>query len=1065
MNRGPFRHEVIRASAGSGKTFQLTNRFLALLASGVEPDVMLATTFTRKAAGEILDRVLARLAYAAGDAIADKKLAKDIGQGSCDRDRFTVLLRSLLRNLHRLRISTLDSFYNTLARSFTLEIGLPPGWSIGEETDDDALREDALEQVLRQQPEDLDRLMSLLSKGEVRRSVHADLKKVIGEHYTVFRGSERHAWEFLQVPEPIPSSELAAVLESLRLFDFSVCRHKGFINARDDDVARFEAQDWPEFIAKGLAAIVASGNPVYFNRPIPDEAQALYRRLLQHAGSQILGKIAAQTRATWQLLEDFHLEFWQLKQESGSMRFDDVTQTLVEALGRAALSPQALAFRLDGAVEHLMLDEFQDTSLPQWRVLKPMAQAIIRGAAGAPCSFFCVGDVKQAIYGWRGGMAEILNGLQDSLGTLEITPLDQSWRSSQSIIDLVNQVFGSLRRVTELEKCRAGLDGWASRFQAHTTVKKDAPGYVRVETGPAQLDGEKVEGQRERHFVHVAREIAGLFKNASGLSIGILCRKNDAVARMIYELRQQKVEASEEGGKPLTDSPAVEVILSLFTLADHPSHSIARFHLENSPPQLGIGRISDPDAFAHTLRAEILAEGYGPFTLRWANKLKPACDERDLRRLQQLVDMAFDFQPRSTLRPVDFVNLVREKRVLDPTGASVRVMTIHGAKGLEFNIVVLPECDDNLTGQSPPFVVGRDPKSLEVSFVCRYANEATQRLLSDEERCAFEEDRRGQVEESLSTLYVAMTRAIHALHIFIPGRRSPDRKDAWYNLLWQILPFNATKKEWPECKVLYDYGDPNWTSRLALKPRPKIVEEPKPPNTIVFADKGAHRRGLEQVAPSHRERGGVVRLQQLFHPSEGTGMAAGRLYHAWFEMIGWIEDGIPSNADLLAAAQKKRTDLPPDIWSKMDEMMATFRQWLDIPTVRMALQRSAYTDPSHPGFPLSLRTVWQAGMGPPKVERERRFLVRDTDGGKFWNGSLDRVVWLGDAERIIAADILDFKTDELAPGNQEGLAQRVEYYRPQLQAYRRAVARLAHLQQECISARLVFPFAACVREV
>src|SRR5262249_4801412 len=181
----------------------------------------------------------------------------------------------------------------------------------------------------------------------------------------------------------------------------SVCRHKGFVKARDGDVSRFEDEDWPQFVANGLAAKVLAGNSEYYNRPIPEVAQALYQILLRHAGSQILGKLADQTRATWQLLERFHGDFWQLKQASGSMRFDDVTQTLVDALGRDALTPETLSFRLDGAVEHLLLDEFQDTSLPQWRVLEPMARTVTKGAPGAPRSFFCVADVKPAIYSAR----------------------------------------------------------------------------------------------------------------------------------------------------------------------------------------------------------------------------------------------------------------------------------------------------------------------------------------------------------------------------------------------------------------------------------------------------------------------------------------------------------------------------------------------------------------------------------------------------------------------------------------------------------------------------------------
>src|SRR5437016_11508170 len=100
MNRQFFSHELIRASAGSGKTHQLTNRYLALLAAGVEPDAILATTFTRKAAGEILDRVLERLAEAAADAADAAKLAGQIGADKLTQKDFRALLRRVFIGLH-----------------------------------------------------------------------------------------------------------------------------------------------------------------------------------------------------------------------------------------------------------------------------------------------------------------------------------------------------------------------------------------------------------------------------------------------------------------------------------------------------------------------------------------------------------------------------------------------------------------------------------------------------------------------------------------------------------------------------------------------------------------------------------------------------------------------------------------------------------------------------------------------------------------------------------------------------------------------------------------------------
>src|SRR5205085_9537912 len=92
-------------------------------------------------------------------------------------------------------------------------------------------------------------------------------------------------------------------------------------------------------------------------------------------------------------------------------------------------------------------------------------------------SFFCVGDVKQAIYGWRGGMASIFNGLRDSLGPLEETPLLESRRSAQPVIDVVNQVFGNVQQFQAGDKAQAALGSWGQRFDKHATVKQNVPCY------------------------------------------------------------------------------------------------------------------------------------------------------------------------------------------------------------------------------------------------------------------------------------------------------------------------------------------------------------------------------------------------------------------------------------------------------------------------------------------------------------------------------------------------------------------------------------------------------------
>ncbi len=1062
MNAVSFGHELLRASAGSGKTHQLTSRYLRLLAAGVEPEAILATTFTRKAAGEILERVLARLANAASQPDQARDLGKDPGLKGLTQETCRGLLRLVLRNFHGMRISTLDSFYIALAGGFSLELGLPAGWSICAPTDDAALRSEALERVLEQDAEAVGRLLPLLAPGESRRSVHGALLQTINVHYEIFRGSARASWELLHASEPPPLAGVRVALENLRALDLSSCGHKGFLTARDGDVARFECEDWSGFVGNGLAQRLATGETSYYNKPIPAAARTLYETLLAHAQSQIVRVLAERTRATWELLDRFHRELWALKQTMGGLRFDEVTQALAEAVSRPALTGAALAFRLDGAIEHLLLDEFQDTALSQWRVLQPLAKAL--WDVKARRSFFCVGDVKQAIFSWRGGMTAIFDRLPAFLGTLSESTLETSQRSTQPIIDVVNAVFGNVARCDVGEKCQDGLAAWAGRFKPHTTVKKDEAGYVCLHTGPALRPESRLVDQRAEHCGEVAEKVRALHLSAPGHDIGILCRKNDTVARMIFDLRELGVEASEEGGNPLSDSPAVELMLSLYTLADHPDHSIAWFHLTHSPLRESLGDVKRRDELSARLRRQLFRDGYGKFAHTWAKALAPACDRRDLSRLQQLIEIAYAYESRSTLRPADFVAWVRQENVADPSAANVRVMTIHAAKGLQFDIVVLPELDSTLLGQPPSFVVGRDPQTLNVNFVCRYAEEGVQevlkKLLPPEQFRAFAEDRQQGIEESLSLLYVAMTRAVYGLYMYVPGPRPKhNRRDAWYNLLLQTL---ALDKQCTENALLYERGDPNWHQHVKSGRVSASLPEPAQPIRLRPADT-AWPRGLERGAPSRSEGEGLISLDRYLHPSEGTGTAAGTLYHAWFATIGWLDDGAPSEGKLLDVAAKIRKDLPMELWRDLDRRLTQFRAWLTQPLLRTVLTRSAYTDVQGPGFPKALADLWSKGFAPQKVEQERRFLLRE--GSRLWDGSFDRVVWLADGNRLVAADVLDFKTDALPPDDDMALAARTAHYRPQLEIYRRAAAQLASLPLDAIALRLVFPFAGRVVEL
>ncbi len=1094
---------IIRASAGTGKTFQLSNRFLTLVRRGVACEAILATTFTRKAAGEILDRVIGRLAEAAGDERKRGELARFTGDEAWSREACLDTLQAVMRSLHRLRVSTLDSLFAQIARSFGLELGFPFGWQIVEELMDKRLRSRAIDAVLTSSDgAQLRTLVHLLTKGEAARSISRLIRDTVDEMYDLFQDTAEEAWRKVPRYKPLDEAQLAATLEDLRAAELPDSRMS---KARDEDWTRAEAGDWDEFLKKGLAGKVAQDELVYYRKPIPETAVAIYRRLIDHVKAELVGRVAAQTEASYALLEMFHVEYQRLKSGYRALRFEDVTRRLAN-VGQA-VDLGSLSFRLDSRIDHLLLDEFQDTSPQQWRVIQPWAQRVTGGAEGT--SFFCVGDVKQAIYGWRGGIAEIFDAIDRQLPGLTPQSLNTSFRSSQPVIDAVNHIFAHITEHPNLGRAEPAVQRWSERFERHTTQRQELAGYVELATAPAA--GEE-ESQREVTFHAAAARIAELVDQAPGRSIGVLMRRNDGVARLIYELRKLDVPASEEGGNPLTDSAAVNVVLSLLRIADHPGDTVSRFHVAHSPlgATAGLEDYRD-DAAARRVslqvRQALVQHGYGATIQGWTRALAPHCSRRELSRLEQLVDKAYDFNATATLRADEFVAFVESTKVADPIPADVRVMTIHQAKGLQFDIVVLPELDGDIVGQPDLVVTHRDDCTLPVDCVCRYASADIQQLLPASFQRMFEDATDRAVTESLCVLYVALTRAIHGLYALIPpstdSERNVPRTQA--GLLRAALA-GAARAE--PAKVLYQHGDPQWyraggeaagekltgvTEVLGTSRRPAVggfggvgdprratrptvggfggVGDPRrapaeascPEIAVRLAPlAGGRRRGWERARPSGLEGGTTVSLQHLLAPSRATAFARGELVHAWMEQIRWIEDGTPDQTQLMSVAQDVLADAPAASVDGQAEL-ARFTAQLASPLVVEMLSRRRYENLRRVGFSAAVAQKLAARHVTATVQNECGFAIRD--GEQLLSGFIDRLVLLEDAGRVVAAEIIDYKTDAFDARDKQQLSGKVAFYSPQLQAYRRAVAQMTKVPADHIVATLLFLEAGVARPV
>ncbi|MFW6169640.1 MAG: UvrD-helicase domain-containing protein [Planctomycetota bacterium] len=1051
---------LIRASAGSGKTFQLTNRYLGLMHDAVPPEQILATTFTRKAAGEILGRVMAGLAQAALDENERLELAGHLRISSLTRSDCLQALERLVRNLHRLHISTLDAFFAQLAGSFSLELGLPPGWRIVESVRDNNLRREAIATTLQgNSKRELERLLQLMAKGEARRSISALVQGAVDDLYELYLETEPAAWQRIPKPKMLGDEAVEAAVETLReapLPDDSRAR-----KARETDVAAAQQHDWSRFINRGLAKKVLEGASTYYRKDLPPALISAYQVLLDHARAALLNQVANQTEATYQLLDKFHQAYVQLKHEARAVRFNDITRSVARSISVSDIQQQL--FRLDASINHLLLDEFQDTSLAQWHVLRAFARHVTMSrdnespAAGSPpSSFFCVGDVKQAIYGWRGGLSEIFEALQHELPELTDQSMNRSYRSSQPVIDTVNQAFSGMTRHPNLGSLEPGVTRWCERFGTHTTNRQELQGYVELCTAPATDQGQSKKEVKSQYVAEYMRE---LVKQSPGYSFGVLVRSNDMVARMIYELRREGVPASEEGGNPLTDSPAVQVLLSLLKLADHPGDTISGFHVATSP--LG-ALLHYPDhrqqdrtlAVAQEVRSELLHEGYGRTILRWAKLLDPYCDHRDRSRLRQFVTLAHGYEPIASLRTRDFLMHVAQERIADPTTAAARVMTVHQAKGLQFDVVVLPDLDYQLAGQPPSCVVGQPSPTEPVDRVCLYRNAEIQKLLPAELQQLFDTHARRSADEAMCVLYVALTRPIHALHMVIDPSAKSERElhktpaGLLRGALTDGRPVGPQERP-------YRCGNPRWFDqegpRDTSQPRGSGASEPI---TVELAAMSRDPR-LEHTAPSKLEGGARVSARRVLDLDSSVATARGTLIHALFEEITWLDEGAPQRERLRKVATPLNT-----AGLNVTQQLDAFEGMIAMPGIAAVLHRDFYHSPRDP---ILSRILGPEGAGRSlraEVHNERRFAVRDD--GRLLSGAIDRLVLLHDQDHLVAADILDYKTDYINENNPQALNELVAHYHPQLEAYRRAVATMFRLPRQNISARLLFVSAGIV---
>jgi ATP-dependent exoDNAse (exonuclease V) beta subunit len=1021
------RHLLIRASAGTGKTHALTDRFVALLAAGAAPERIVALTFTRKAAGEFFDGILRKLAGAARDARAAERLAADVGRPGLGPADFLRLLRAVVDALPRLRLGTLDGFFARIVRSFPLELGLAGDFEVLGEAAQRVERRRVLQRLMlvgRATAEERRSFLEAFKRatfGTEEKRPGAQLDRFLDLHHQRFLefpdaaawGDPARIWPagqpWLEAGEPDgPRAVLARWLESAPIKERQRRRWEEFLAGLETwspgaplpgPVAYVVERALEQFdaLARGAGDLRFEKSP----QPLDPAAAAAVAALAAHVAGGELRRRLERTRGLHALLARYDAAHDALVRRAGRLTFADVERLLRTESG-TPLAPEdrlLLDYRLDGGVDHWLLDEFQDTSRGQWSVLRNLVDEAVQDPEGRR-TFFCVGDVKQAIYAWRAGDPRLMGEILDryNRGGSEVVathPLDASWRSGPAVVALVNAALGAGDALAGVLP-RPAVERWAKEWRRHETAVPDRDGQAAVLVAP---DREA----RRRVVLGLLQEIAALER---GLTCAVLVRTNDqALALADFLRREGGVPAVAESDLAVaTDNPLGTALLALFQAAAHPGDTLARELVRMSPlgPLLAAHGGGGADVWTGRTAAE------------WIRRLHAAvgADAFGRWRARQFLAGAAEFD-RGGSRDVDeFIAFMERHRERETEAAGVvRVMTVHKSKGLGFDLVVLPELEGGgIDAPREGLAVGGDGPTAWVLDLPPGRFARGDRVLA----AHLERAREEAAFEALSVLYVALTRARHGLYAVVEPPGTSEAR-SFPRLLTAALGDEERRVRvgTREFDAYWAAGSGDWHAGLDRRGAP--VRSPGPP--VVAAPAVPRLPARRAAAPLRMTPG-------------WSGDRAGQT------------DGRAHGAEVHALLSQVE-------WCRPDEAAGWSERWRSGGATAAAVA-AASTALTAPG----LADLWVRPRAPGvDLWRERAFeAVVD---GTWMSGVFDRVVVVRDEGGApVSALVVDFKTDRIADAR--ALADAADRHRGQLAAYRAVVARLTGLESARIRAELVF---------
>ena len=725
------------ASAGSGKTFMLVVRYLSLLFKGATLNKILALTFTNKAAFEMQERIVLTLEELEHRGELDE-IVKVTGfsREFLLHERKRILEEFLNSNS---KIMTIDKFFAQILRKFSLYASLMPDFTTMSSQHELKLLSRFLKEV------------SVAGKKNTLITLSLQSKKRLGNIFTLLD-------EFYIKHQEL--SHLKFEKQEFLHFEQEAMESLGYLRDiidRCDGASAtvkkaVEADDFEELASKSWIGRESLDYRT-FSKCFTSDMNSLLTRIQDAVKNQNRAKEQNFFYALNELTGIYQKAKKALYTEDSELSFNDVT-VLVYHILKERIDSEFLYFRLDSAIEHILLDEFQDTSILQYEILKPLIDEILSGSGvSEDGSFFFVGDVKQSIYRFRGGVSALFGAVKEECQT-EVEPLLTNYRSQREVIEFVNKTF--------INK----INNYAPQ---HVRADADA-GYVEV------INNDEV-------IEESIKQVKRLLQLGADINeVAILCATNGDGEVIKGMLQEENIEVVTETTTKLINQKSVKAVLEylkyLYFGEEIYKHNF--FALINQEVR-DIPKIDLTKTKLLRVIKNVIAE-YRLFS-----------DDFHLIRFLDVVGKYEDIEA-----------LLFEYERLDASGAAsdlngVRVLTIHKSKGLEYEHVIVMDRLKKAPPARDAIIYEYDGIKLEDVYLRIKGRDA----IDAEYEEALAKEKYLAKEDSLNALYVAFTRARENLFIILKS------KDSTFDILnlepknsGELICKNAETKVVPPYKEL-----------------------------------------------------------------------------------------------------------------------------------------------------------------------------------------------------------------------------------------------------------------------